>query len=54
VADGWLDKLKPPEEEELAMIEAAGDSDDHARLACQIVVDESLDGIVLRTPEFQK
>ncbi|SDD87579.1 ferredoxin, 2Fe-2S [Sphingomonas sp. YR710] len=54
VADGWLEKLKPAEEEELAMIEAAGDEDDHARLACQIVVDESLDGIVVTTPEFQK
>ncbi len=54
VADGWLDKLNPAAEEELAMIEASGEEDPRARLACQIPVTETLDGIRVTTPEFQK
>jgi 2Fe-2S ferredoxin len=54
VANDWLAKLNPPQEEELAMIEAAGEDDPNARLACQIVTQENLDGIIVRTPEFQK
>jgi 2Fe-2S ferredoxin len=54
VAAGWLEKLVPAQEEELAMIEASGEEAANARLACQIPVTESLDGIVVTTPKFQK
>ena len=54
VAEGWLEKLAPPAEEELGMIEASGEEDPSARLACQIPVTEALDGIRVTTPEFQK
>lgn len=54
VAKGWLEKLAPPAEEELGMIEASGEEDPSARLACQIPVTEALDGIRVTTPEFQK
>jgi 2Fe-2S ferredoxin len=50
----WLAKLAPPEQDELDMIEAAGETDESARLSCQIKVSNDLDGIVVRTPEFQK
>ena len=54
VAQGWQEKLNPAVEEELAMIEASGEEDPNARLACQIPVTEALDGIRVTTPEFQK
>jgi 2Fe-2S ferredoxin len=54
VTDQWLDKLAPAQDEELAMIEASGEEDPNARLACQIPVTEALNGIRVTTPEFQK
>jgi ferredoxin len=36
------------------MIEASGEEDPNARLACQVPVTEALDGIRVTTPEFQK
>ena len=54
VALEWQQKLQPAAEEELAMIEASGEEHPDARLACQIPVTETLDGIRVTTPEFQK
>lgn len=54
VTDQWLEKLAPAQEEELAMIEASGEGDPNARLACQIPVTEALEGIRVTTPETQK
>jgi 2Fe-2S ferredoxin len=54
VASEWMAKLVPPAEEELDMIEASGEEDASARLACQIPVTEELDGIRVTTPAFQK
>jgi 2Fe-2S ferredoxin len=54
VAAEWREKLVAPREEELDMIEASGEEDTSARLACQIPVTEAMDGIVVKTPEFQK
>jgi 2Fe-2S ferredoxin len=50
----WQQRLTAPAEEELAMIEASGEDDPDARLACQIPVTEALDGIRVTTPESQK
>lgn len=54
VAHGWQEVLNPAAEEELAMIEASGDEDPNARLACQIPVTDALDGLRITTPESQK
>jgi 2Fe-2S ferredoxin len=54
IAAEWLDKLKPAEEEEVAMIEASEDEAPNVRLSCQVLVTEALDGIRVTTPEFQK
>lgn len=54
VTQDWQRKLTPATDEELAMIEASGDEHPDARLACQIPVTDSLDGIRVTTPEFQK
>jgi 2Fe-2S ferredoxin len=54
VAQGWQEVLSPAAEEELAMIEASGDEDPNARLACQIPVTDALDGLRITTPESQK
>jgi len=54
VAQEWMAKLNPAAEEELAMIEASGEEDPNARLACQIPVTDALNGIRVTTPEFQK
>ncbi|MCK9504158.1 MAG: 2Fe-2S iron-sulfur cluster-binding protein [Porticoccaceae bacterium] len=53
VEDKWLGKLPPPkagEEEMLAFVEEQRDT---SRLACQITLDEKLDGLVVHTPENQ-
>jgi 2Fe-2S ferredoxin len=54
VSAEWREKLVAPLSEELEMIEASGEEDPSARLACQIPVTETMDGIVVKTPEFQK
>jgi 2Fe-2S ferredoxin len=54
VSAEWREKLVAPQPEELDMIEASGEADPSARLACQIPVTEAMDGIVVKTPEFQK
>jgi 2Fe-2S ferredoxin len=54
VAADWIAKLVPAAEEEIAMIEASGEEDPSARLACQIPATEAIDGIRVTTPEFQK
>ena len=54
VSPDWMEKLVPAAEEELGMIEASGEEDPSARLACQIPVTEAMEGIRVTTPEFQK
>ena len=49
----WTEKLSPPSEGELAMLERASDRRPESRLGCQIVVTEALDGITIRLPEEQ-
>lgn len=54
VADGWLDKTGRASEDEEAMLEfAASEADASSRLSCQIRLDDSLDGLVVRIPETQ-
>lgn len=50
----WVSKLKPPSEDETAMLEFALDTDsDTSRLSCQIICTPELDGLVVTVPERQ-
>ena len=49
----WADKLAPPSEGELAMLERAADRRPESRLGCQIVVRDELDGMTVRLPAEQ-
>ncbi|MBX3504520.1 MAG: 2Fe-2S iron-sulfur cluster binding domain-containing protein [Parvibaculum sp.] len=54
VDEAWLPKTRPAQEGlEKSMLEFAEDVRETSRLACQITLDASLDGLVLRLPEKQ-
>lgn len=54
VADDWLDRLPPPEEIELEMLDyTAAERRPGSRLSCQIRMGDDLDGIRLTVPETQ-
>ena len=49
----WRDRLPPIEELEEAMLDFAFDVTADSRLSCQIKVDDSVDGLIVRTPARQ-
>ena len=49
----WLEKAGTPSEMELSMLDFAEDLQKTSRLSCQIAVDDSLDGLIVRLPESQ-
>lgn len=49
----WLDKLAPPTPMEEELLEFRDDRTEASRLSCQIVLEDALDGIVVRLPESQ-
>jgi 2Fe-2S ferredoxin len=51
VAPAWFDQLKAAHADELEMLEYAPAWRPNSRLACQIVVDEACDGIIVQIPE---
>jgi 2Fe-2S ferredoxin len=53
VDDSWVDKLPPPELEEMDMLDTAHDLQENSRLSCQIKVTEELDGLIVTTPPRQ-
>jgi 2Fe-2S ferredoxin len=53
VEDGWFERLPPMEELEQAMLDFAFEVQPNSRLACQIKVDASLDGLIVRCPSRQ-
>ncbi|MFC7049861.1 2Fe-2S iron-sulfur cluster-binding protein [Emcibacter nanhaiensis] len=53
VEPAWIDKVGPPNDDEAAMLDYAGNIRDNSRLGCQITITEELDGLVVRTPESQ-
>ena len=53
VEDGWYDRLPPPEPIEQEMLDFAFDVKPTSRLSCQIKLDPSLEGLVVRTPPRQ-
>jgi len=48
VEEEWLDKIPAKRDEEEEMLDSAFDVQDNSRLSCQIILDESLDGLRLR------
>jgi len=45
VAGHWLEKLFPPREEEIEMLDQAFHVQDNSRLSCQILMSDTLDGL---------
>lgn len=53
IDERWADKVPPPSEDELAMLEGALDTRPNSRLTCQVQVTDALDGAVFRLPASQ-
>lgn len=53
VDDAWVDRLPPRSAVETDMLSAVEGSRPQSRLTCQIMVNESLDGLVVYLPEHQ-
>jgi 2Fe-2S ferredoxin len=49
----WIGRLPAISETERSMLDLAEGVGEHSRLACQIQVSPSLDGIIVHTPEGQ-
>jgi len=45
VDEAWLDRLVPPTDEEVAMLDEAFEVEDNSRLSCQILMRADLDGL---------
>ena len=50
VEEKWLDKVPKAEDAEIDMIDMAYEPKSNSRLSCQIIVNEELDGLVVKTP----
>jgi ferredoxin, 2Fe-2S len=53
VDSDWIQRMEPPSESEADMLEFAYDRRDNSRLSCQIHLSDSLDGLIVTTPEAQ-
>jgi 2Fe-2S ferredoxin len=53
VEGGWYERLPPPVELEQEMLDFAFDVQPNSRLCCQIKVDDSVEGLIVRTPPRQ-
>jgi 2Fe-2S ferredoxin len=54
VADGFIDRLTPPDDEETAMLDfVAAERQPGSRLSCQIPLTKALDGLTVRVPSIQ-
>ena len=45
VDEVWFDKLEPKNDDEDYLLSTSMSEDKHSRLSCQIIMNESLDGI---------
>ena len=50
VTTEWFDRLKPASEDEEDLLDLAAHATRTSRLACQVVLSETLDGLVVRIP----
>ena len=53
VKEEWFDKLKKKEDGEEDMLDMAYEPKKFSRLSCQITVEDSLDGLVVKMPSKQ-
>ena len=53
IDEAWVEKTGKPETMEESMLDFAYEPTERSRLSCQIKVDENLDGLIIRLPEFQ-
>lgn len=53
VEGGWYERLPAPEEIEREMLTFACDVQANSRLACQIKINDSLSGLIVRAPARQ-
>src|SRR3546814_17751942 len=53
VPDQWRDKLPPPSDGELQMLDAVTHRRANSRLGCQVVVDDAFDGMTVKLPPDQ-
>jgi len=51
VAPEWLDKIEPATPDETDLLGFVAGPRGNSRLACQIIVSEALDGLVVHTPD---
>jgi len=52
VDEDWLDKLPTMREEEEYMLDSAFDVADNSRLSCQLIMDESLNGLKVKLASY--
>ncbi|MCL5042124.1 MAG: 2Fe-2S iron-sulfur cluster-binding protein [Gammaproteobacteria bacterium] len=53
VEESWVAALPAAEDTEIDMLEFASERRDNSRLTCQLVIQDSMDGMVLHLPESQ-
>ncbi len=53
VDEAWTDKMAPADEVEQQMLEFVMDEEPNSRLSCQIVMNDDLDGLIVRLPASQ-
>ncbi|MEM9495332.1 MAG: 2Fe-2S iron-sulfur cluster-binding protein [Pseudomonadota bacterium] len=53
VDEAWLAKTGKPETMEESMLDFASDPKENSRLSCQVMMNDGLDGLIVRLPEFQ-
>ena len=53
VKDEWLDKLTEKEDGEEDMLDMAFEPKKNSRLSCQLIVSDTLDGLVVKIPSEQ-
>ncbi|MGO1118030.1 ferredoxin family 2Fe-2S iron-sulfur cluster binding protein [Rhodovibrionaceae bacterium A322] len=50
VEESWFNKLPEPSEDEEDMLDLAFDLQRTSRLGCQLIMDDAMDGLVVRLP----
>lgn len=53
VQDEWFERLPAPTDDEQDMIDFAWERKENSRLACQLVLDATMDGLVVKVPSRQ-
>ncbi len=54
VDEAWQNKLFPPRDDEIEMLDEAPDYEDHSRLSCQLIMSPELNGLKLTLTESAK